>query len=623
MTMTMVDPRSLLQSIYGYSDFRGEQESIIRHVLEGGDALVLMPTGGGKSLCYQIPAVARAGVGIIISPLIALMENQVGMLRQLGVRAAALNSTLNASEASTVKRALLSLELDLLYVAPERLLSPGFLDFLDTFPIAVFAIDEAHCVSQWGHDFRPEYLKLNILHERFPNVPRIALTATADAATRREIIERLALLKARLFVGGFDRPNIQYHVLPKQNAKKQLLNFLRQQSAGNAGIIYCLSRKRVEEIAQWLTSVGFRALPYHAGLGAQVRKQNQETFLQEEGILMVATIAFGMGIDKPNVRFVAHIDIPRSIEAYYQETGRAGRDGLPAIAWMIYGMSDIIMMRSFIDSSEADQNRKWVEHHKFNALLGYIETVECRRQVLLRYFGELHHDGCKNCDNCLEPMQTWDGTLVAQQALSCSYRTGQRFGTAYLVDMLLGKETPRILRFRHNELSVFGIGKQLSPKDWLSIFRQLVAGGYLAADVDGHGGLALTDESLPLLRGEKSILFRKDSVTPEKRPTTQKEARTEASEKPTDQDTSRLFDLLRVKRLELARQHKVRPYMIFHDTTLLALAKERPKSLEAFSRISGVGAYKLKRYGEIFLGVLAQEASEAMNLDAKRLIANS
>jgi ATP-dependent DNA helicase RecQ len=483
----------ILNSTFGYSEFRDQQQAIIEQLIDGRDAVVLMPTGGGKSLCYQIPAMARAGVGIIVSPLIALMQDQVAALKQLGVSAAFLNSTLDAASAREVEQQLLCGELDMLYVAPERLTTERFLNLLERAPIALFAIDEAHCVSQWGHDFRPEYIQLSILHERFPAIPRIALTATADAPTRKEIIHRLALENAELFVSGFDRPNIRYSISQNQgNAKEQLLRFILNEHENEAGIVYCLSRKKVEQIAAWLSSKGLNALPYHAGLSAPIRQQHQSRFLSEDGVIIVATIAFGMGIDKPDVRCVAHLNLPKSIETYYQETGRAGRDGLPSDAWMMYGLQDVIMLKQMMETSDADEAHKRVERHKLQSMLGFSELTTCRRQALLKYFDDHLEQPCGNCDTCLVPVETWDATVVAQKALSCVYKTNQRFGVTYLIDVLLGKDMARIKQFGHDRLSVYGIGKELDAKQWNSVYRQLIARNLLSVDVEGHGNLRLT-----------------------------------------------------------------------------------------------------------------------------------
>ncbi|MFN4290112.1 MAG: DNA helicase RecQ [Permianibacter sp.] len=600
------DPLHLLRTVFGYDSFRGQQGAIIDTVCAGGDALVLMPTGAGKSLCFQIPALARPGVGIVVSPLIALMQDQVLTLQEAGVRAAMLNSALSAEKAAVTERQLLDGELDLLYVAPERLLTGRFLDLLDRLVdtrnggpgIALFAIDEAHCVSQWGHDFRPEYLQLSLLHERWPQVPRIALTATADGRTQQEIIHRLGLEQARVFLSSFDRPNIRYRVIPKQSGREQLLRFLREQHKGDAGIVYCLSRAKVEETAAWLSEQEIPALPYHAGLSAQQREQNQNRFLNEDGIVMVATIAFGMGIDKPDVRFVAHLDLPKSLEAYYQETGRAGRDGLPASAWMAYGLQDAVTLRQMLSQGDASEQQKRVELAKLNAMLGYAEVTGCRRQVLLNYFGESGHPPCGNCDNCLEPPETFDGTIVAQKALSCVYRTGQRFGVGYLIDVLLGKDDDRIQQFGHHSLSVFGIGKELDDKDWKSTFRQLVAAGYLRVDHDSHGALKLTEEARPLLKGEITIQLRK-----ELRGRKQKTIREAAFSNDAD---GALWNALRDKRRELAKEHSVPPYVIFHDATLKAMLEQRPSSMAELAQISGVGARKLEAYGAEFLEVLLE-----------------
>ena len=598
--------RALLEQVFGFQAFRPQQEAIIAHVAAGGDALVLMPTGGGKSLCYQIPAMLRDGVGVVVSPLIALMQDQVSALLQSGVRAAALNSALAPGEARRVERALAAGELDLLYVAPERLLQARTLELLAATRIALFAIDEAHCVSQWGHDFRPEYLELAAVAERFPDVPRIALTATADAPTRRDICHRLALDDARLFVGGFDRPNIRYRVTPKDNPRRQLERFLDAGHRGDAGIVYCLSRKSVDETAAWLCDRGWSALPYHAGMDDDRRKRNQDRFIAEEGIVMVATIAFGMGIDKPNVRFVAHMDLPRSIEAYYQETGRAGRDGLPAEAWMVYGLSDVIRLRQMLEGSEADERHKRIERSKLEAMLGYCEVTTCRRQVLLAHLDEMMAEPCGNCDTCLEPVTTWDATEAAQKALSCVYRTGQRFGVNYLVDVLLGKRNARIERFRHDAISTFGIGSDLTEREWRSLFRQLVARGFLGVDMEGHGGLRLSPSSRGVLRGETRLARRKDPA-PERhrRP---RAARDPGAPSIPSAHESALWEALRAHRLELARSQGVPPYVIFHDSTLLEMSRSVPTSLEALAGISGVGEVKLKRYGDSFLGVLRAHA---------------
>jgi ATP-dependent DNA helicase RecQ len=598
------DPaRALLQDIFGYQDFRGQQAEIVAHVAGGGDALVLMPTGGGKSLCFQIPALLRPGVGVVVSPLIALMKDQVDGLRQAGVRAAYLNSTLDAATAAEVERQMRRGELDLVYVAPERIVTPRCLELLSRTPLALFAIDEAHCVSQWGHDFRPEYRALSILHERFPEVPRIALTATADKATRTDIIERLNLDEARIFAAGFDRPNICYRVVTKADAKAQLFAFLDSEHPTDAGIVYCLSRRRVEEVAAWLCTKGRVALPYHAGLDPSMRERNQDRFLKEEGIVMVATVAFGMGIDKPNVRFVAHLDAPKSLEAYYQETGRAGRDGLPADAWMTYGMQDVTALMALLDGSNLDERQRRIERHKLQTLLGFCEAATCRRQVLLGYFGERDHPRCGNCDNCLKPARVWDGLVVAQKALSAVFRTGQRFGVGHLVDVLTGKATERVKELGHDRLKTFGVGADLDKKEWQSVFRQLVAQGHLDVDVEGHGGLHLSETAPKVLRGETAIAFRGDAA--EARPAKKGTGGKGAPSFDGSPENEALWQALRALRLDLAREQGVPPYVIFHDATLVDMVRQRPRDLAAMSRIPGVGHSKLDRYGLQFLAVIA------------------
>lgn len=591
--------QTILRNTFGYNEFRGNQALIIDHMIQGNDAIVLMPTGGGKSLCYQIPAIAREGVGIVISPLIALMQDQVDALLQLGVKAAFLNSSLDAASAYQIEQQLCAGKLDLLYVAPERLMTPRFLQLLAQTKISLFAIDEAHCVSQWGHDFRPEYIQLSVLHEQFPTIPRIALTATADEPTRCEIAERLGLTKARLFLSSFDRSNIRYRVIQKHQPREQLYQFLTTEHAGDAGIVYCLSRKKVDETAAWLCHRGIPALPYHAGLSNQIRQKHQQRFIREEGIIIVATVAFGMGIDKPNVRFVAHLDLPKSMEGYYQETGRAGRDGLFANAWLTYGLSDVITMRHMLDQSDADEQHKRLERRKLDALLGYAETTLCRRQVLLNYFGEHYQAPCNHCDNCLEPVATWDGKIAAQMALSCIYRTGQRFGVKHLIDVLLGKSTPAIERFRHDKVSTFGIGQEYSQTQWQSIYRQLAAANLLKVDMTAFGGLQLTEKSWPILRGEQTIALRKDLMLSKKKSKITAHKR-ESFDVPTDE----FWQALKMKRLELAKAQGVPPYVIFHDSTLREIHKYKPKNRVEFASISGVGQSKLQRYAEAFIEVI-------------------
>ena len=588
----------LLRTVFGHESYRPYQEDIVTHLVEGGDALVIMPTGGGKSLCYQLPALVRDGIGIVVSPLIALMHDQVIALRQLGVRAEYLNSSLDAQEARRVETALASGELDLLYVAPERLMTERFLATLERTRIALFAIDEAHCVSQWGHDFRPEYVQLSVLHERFPAIPRIALTATADAPTRAEIALRLQLEDARHFVTGFDRPNIRYHVrMDASGAREQLLRFIQDKHAGQAGIVYCLSRKRVDETAAWLVAQGFTALAYHAGMDAAARRRTQERFLNEDGVIVVATIAFGMGIDKPDVRFVAHLNLPKTLEAYYQETGRAGRDGAPADAWLRYSLSDVILLKRMLDESDADEAHKRVEARKLDAMLGYCELTSCRRQSLLGYFGDAPSAPCGNCDNCLEPPQTVDATTAAQKALSCVHRTGQRFGVNYLIDVLLGKDNERIKSFGHHALSTFGIGTELDANAWRALFRQLVARGMLIADHAHFGALKLTPACRPLLRGEATLQLAQQTAPVKRSKKTRASATVPLHDDP-------LFEALRARRRELAQQQGVPPYVVFHDSTLAAMAAFRPQTLAAFAELPGVGEHKLQTYGAAFLEVI-------------------
>lgn len=591
--------QDILKSTFGFEQFRPSQEKIIKELLQGNDALVLMPTGGGKSLCYQIPALVRAGTGIVVSPLIALMQDQVDALKQLGVKAAFLNSSLNINEARSIEQQLLNSELDILYVAPERLLTDRMLQLLDQSSLALFAIDEAHCVSQWGHDFRPEYQRLKHLHVRYPEVPRIALTATADQRTREEIILQLQLQEASIFIDSFDRPNIRYSISDGSNPKQRLWRFLQENHSNDAGIVYCLSRKKAESIAEWLSEQGRIALPYHAGLSAGMRQENQRRFLREESVIIVATIAFGMGIDKPDVRFVAHLNLPKSIEAYYQETGRAGRDGQTANAWMTYGLQDVITLRQFSQDSNANEAHKRVEHHKLEAMLGLCELISCRRSALLKYFDESLAEPCGNCDNCLNPPLKWDATKSAQMALSCVYRTEQRFGVNYIIDILLGKKDDRIRRNGHEQISTFGIGKEFSNTEWRVILRQLIAMGFLEINMERHGALRLTEKCRPLLRSEQILHLRK--VHKEEKQSSSKKDKHEI--RPQDQI---LWEALRVLRLSLAETAGVPPYVIFHDATLQEMLKKRPITLDDMSNVFGVGEQKLLRYGQKFLDEIAK-----------------
>ncbi len=598
------EARRLLHDIFGYHEFRGEQGEIIGQICHGGDALVLMPTGGGKSLCYQIPALVRPGVGIVVSPLIALMQDQVDALAQLGVRAAFLNSSQDFQTGVQIENKMRRGELDLLYVAPERLLTDWFLRLLGEVKVALFAIDEAHCVSQWGHDFRPEYQKLSILHERFPSIPRIALTATADAITRDEIISQLNLQEARIFVAGFDRSNIRYRVAEKSGTRRQLFDFLNEEERkGEAGIIYCGSRKKVEETASWLADTGFKTLPYHAGMDQNTRRNNQQRFLREDGIIMVATIAFGMGIDKPDVRFVAHLDMPQSLESYYQETGRAGRDGEPAEAWLSYSLGDVVLLNQRIDQSEASDLQKRIMHQKLEAMIGFCETVQCRRSVLLNYFGE-KREACGNCDTCLEPPETWDGTIPVQKLLSAVLRTGQRYGSAYVMDVLLGKDTERITKNGHHQLPTFGVGKDLPEKIWRGIIRQTVASGMLRSNVERYGALEVTERARPVLKGETKILLRRPKEKARRR---ERQREQMIAHAPLNEN---MFTALKDLRTILAVEQDVPAYVIFHDSTLREIAQRQPCSLEALSHINGVGQRKLNRYGEAVLKIVQQHATE-------------
>jgi ATP-dependent DNA helicase RecQ len=593
-------PHSILHSIFGYKEFRGHQKEIIEHIVSGKNALVLMSTGAGKSLCYQIPALLCPGVAIVISPLIALMQNQVIALKQLGVKADCLNSSLSYSNVKMVEKKLLSGELDLLYIAPERLLMPAFLEKLYTFKVSLFAIDEAHCVSQWGHDFRPEYLQLNILCKNFPKVPRIALTATADQISRNEIIEHLELQTAKIFVSGFDRPNIRYRIVEKNNPKKQLLQFIKDEHPLDSGIVYCLSRRGVEELAGFLKQQEIKAVCYHAGLKKLERENNQTRFIYEDGIVMVATIAFGMGIDKPNVRFVAHLNMPKSVEAYYQETGRAGRDGLFAQAWLAYGLQDIVIHRQMTEGSNASLAIKRIEQRKLDALLGLCETISCRRQSLLQYFGEQYDQPCNNCDNCLDPQESFDGTQTAQIALSCIYRTKQIFGVTHLIDVLLGKETKKVKAFRHQNLSVFGIGKDLNANTWRSVFRQLIAMRIINVEIEGYGALKLTKSCSAIFKGEQTLRLRQAITSKQDIKT---KAKNDTQSLTTNQE---LFQALKSLRMKLAKKYAVPPYAIFHDRTLIEISNKLPKNLNDLRYIYGVGEQKLNKYGPSFLQTVLQ-----------------
>ncbi|HTX26294.1 MAG TPA: DNA helicase RecQ [Streptosporangiaceae bacterium] len=627
----------VLRRVFGYDSFRGQQQEIIEHVCAGGDAVALMPTGSGKSLCYQIPALVREGAGVVISPLIALMQDQVDALRLLGVRAGFLNSTQDPDERRGVEYAFMDGKLDLLYLAPERLRTEGALRLLDRGTVGLFAIDEAHCVAQWGHDFRPDYLGLSVLHERWPAVPRIALTATATRQTLAEIVARLGLGRARHFVASFDRPNISYRIEPKNEPRRQLVRLLRNEHPGEAGIVYCLSRASVEKTAEFLCSEGFVALPYHAGLDARTRSGNQSRFLREDGLIMVATIAFGMGIDKPDVRFVAHLDLPRSVEGYYQETGRAGRDGAPATAWLAYGLTDVVQQRRMIDESEGDfaHRRRLVAH--LDAMLALCETAGCRRAQMLSYFGETGTAACGNCDTCLSPPSVWDGTVAAQKLLSTVVRLGRlggpSFGAGQPIDILIGKKTPKVLSYGHDQLPVFGVGGELSEGEWRAVVRQLLAAGLLAVKGD-HGTLALTDESAEVLRGDRQVMFRREAPGPVAssgssgssgrggraaraggaagraesgegtRGKTRSAGRMTREDLPAEAEP--LFERLRAWRTGAAKEQGVPPYVVFHDATLAAIAAAPPATLAGLARVNGVGETKLARYGEQIMSVLAE-----------------
>ncbi|MDR9391329.1 MAG: DNA helicase RecQ [Trueperaceae bacterium] len=596
----------VLKRTWGYDAFRGDQGDVVVRVADGGDALVLMPTGGGKSLCYQLPALLRDGTAVVVSPLIALMQDQVAALRELGVRASYLNSSLTPDARREVEADLLAGRLDLVYVAPERLVNEPTLALLERTPLALFAIDEAHCVSQWGHDFRPEYLQLSVLAERFPGVPRIALTATADGVTRREMREKLRLEDARTYVSSFDRPNIHYQVTDKRNARQQFLAFYRAKHVGDAGIVYAMTRKTVDRTAEWLRTQGVDALPYHAGLDREVRAAHQERFLREDGVVIVATIAFGMGIDKPDVRFVAHLDLPKSLEGYYQETGRAGRDGRPADAFLTYGLQDVVQVRRLLASGDGDEAYQRVTRQRLEALLGYCETSSCRRQVLLRYFGEDLDAPCGHCDTCLDPVPTFDGTVPAQKLLSTVVRTGQRFGAGHLVDVLLGKRTPRVERLGHQDVSTFGIGRDLDEHGWRSVVRQLVASGHLVTDDEGHGSLRVGPAAASLLRGETTVALREDRVAPAAKGGAGGAAprRREAPADLDDPEDHARFERLRAVRTAIAREAGVPPYVVFHDATLREIAVRQPRDQAELADVQGVGAAKLARYGERFLAAL-------------------
>jgi ATP-dependent DNA helicase RecQ len=605
---TAPDALSVLNHVFGLPAFRGAQEEIVRHVTGGGNCLVLMPTGGGKSLCYQLPALLRKGCGIVVSPLIALMRDQVAGLLEAGVKAAVLNSTLSWEEASAVEARLLSGDLDLLYIAPERLLTPRCLALFGRADLALFAIDEAHCVSQWGHDFRPEYIGLSVISERFPDVPRIALTATADDLTRKEIVARLGLGNAPSFVASFDRPNIRYEIVDKQNAPAQLKAFIAERHAGDAGIVYCLSRAKVEDTADALTKAGVNALPYHAGLDSATRARNQDRFINEDGLVIVATVAFGMGIDKPDVRFVAHLDLPKSIEAYYQETGRAGRDGKPSSAWMAYGLSDIVQQRRMIDESSGAEAFKRVSIGKLDALVGLAETTHCRRTRLLGYFGETPGAAkCGNCDNCLSPPLVRDGKVIAQKLLSAAYRTGQRFGAMHLIDVLVGRLTERVKQFGHDKISVFGIGAELNEKQWRAALRQLVAMGHLAPDSEAFGALKLTDSARGVLKGETEVMLREQLPGSRLRAVRTRSRRGDIAPLPagrTEPGDANLTGALRAWRSEVARTRGVPAYVVLHDATIDGIAISRPTTLAQLRGIAGIGDKKLEHYGDELIALV-------------------
>ncbi len=599
-TFTGCSPQEVLSTVFGYDEFRGAQENIIKTVISGKSCCVLMPTGSGKSLCYQIPSLCMKGTGIVVSPLIALMQDQIAALKECGVRAATIHSALSQDDYFNTMNQLRSGQLDLLYVAPERLVNEGFLSLLDTIDLALIAVDEAHCISQWGHDFRPEYRQLSTLRERYPNIPCIAVTATADEPTRKDIVEKLSL--EELFTAGFDRPNITYHVNVKASPKQQLMRFLKARKERESGIVYCLSRRKVEETARWLCDEGYNALPYHAGLDKKIREENQTRFVKDENIIMVATVAFGMGINKPDVRFVVHMDLPKNIEAYYQETGRAGRDGLPSVAWMVYGLQDLALQRQMLESSDSPEEQKRIERQKLNAFLGYCEAAGCRRQVLLSYFGD-SCEPCGNCDTCITPPKTMDGTTATQKLLSCIYRTDQMFGSGYIIDVLLGADNERIARFGHDRLSTHGIGKEHTKKEWQSIIRQVVAKNFIRVDMDNHGGLKITHDGMAFLKNKDQVQLRHDPNvnTALAKGSTQSAKMT--LDDPADQD---LFEALRALRLSIAKEHQIAPFMVFHDKTLAQMAFDKPADHNAMSQISGVGQSKLDKYGDAFLELLSE-----------------
>ncbi len=601
--------QQVLSHYFGYPSFRENQQEVIDTLLAGQNAFVLMPTGSGKSICYQIPSIMLNGVGLVVSPLIALMQDQVEALRQNGVRAAFLNSSLSLEELEQVELWVLNGQCDILYVAPERLFTERFQKKLGKIPVALFAIDEAHCVSQWGHDFRPEYLRLVEVMGRYPAVPRIALTATADSMTRKDIVEKLDLADASQFISSFDRPNINYQVKLKTNGKKQLLDFIQNDHFSEAGIVYTRTRKRADGMARWLQDKGVNALPYHAGMDAQTRKLHQHRFLREGDIVIVATIAFGMGIDKPDVRFVAHLDLPSSMEAYYQETGRSGRDGHPADAWMVYSLADVVAMRRLLETSDGDAAFKRIQQQKLEALFGYCESAGCRRQILLGYFGEASPDACGNCDTCSQEIEIWDGSVAAQKALSCVYRTGQRFGAAHLTDVLIGNRTERVQQLKHDRLKTFGVGDDLSQTEWRSVFRQLLAGRFLTVDMGKISGFRLTEKSWPVLKGTQRVQLRKDPHPIKLKRSVKPSSRTVLAFE--NEKERQLFEKLRLLRLEIARQLELPPYVVFHDKTLKEMVILKPQSRTAMLQVTGIGKQKLERYGDRFLDVIKKSADNA------------